>query len=243
MKLRTIALGTLFSLGLVALAVGTLQRREGAAQTQQEGSGALANSAESSALELPSNPGHQPGADSMGGGVYGVVAATPFRLKSGYRHDWSAENPYVSGGWLVVLLVEPSMVHPRQTQEPVLMGGDMPLERINQGELSGHVVAILPAKLDASGLPPALDSIEFYFATPQLPEQLDRSRAAFELERAQQKGTVPFGAESVSEARAVGGQALQLQGRLELIEAAAKWISRFASDEHELAEILSNQRG
>lgn len=243
MKLRTIALGTLFSLGLVAIAVGTFQRGEGAGQTQDEGSGALLNSAESAALESESNSAQQSGADTQGSGVYGVVAAAPFRLKNGYRHDWSAENPYVNGGWLVVLLVEPSMVHPRQTQEPVLMGGKMPLERINQGEQSGHVVGILPAKLDAEGLPPSLDTIEFYFATPQLPEQLDRSRAAFELERAQQRGTLPFAAESVAGARAVGGQALQLEGRLELIEAAAKWISRFASDEHELAEILSNQRG
>lgn len=242
MKLRTIGMGTLFSLGMVALAVGTLQYKQGAAQGLGERR-ALSNSVESSSPGTAAGQVQVSDADAFDDGVYGVVAAAPFRLKKGYRHDWSAENPLVHGGWLVVLVVDPSMVHARQTEEPVLMGGLMPLERINRGEESGHVIAILPAKLDAAGLPPALDTIEFYFAAPQLPERLDRSRASFELERAKQRGSSAFTAESVAEARAAGGQELKLEGRLELIEQAGKWISRYATDEHELAEILANQRG
>jgi len=134
------------------------------------------------------------------GGVT-LIEARPFTLQVPYIHDWRAERPQVSAGVLLVLGVDPDLVHPRQGLEPVLYVGDQTAERVNAGHESGHVIAIVPAPVDAQGHV-ALDlaTAPIYFGAPALPEQVDAATVAKERAAAQARGIAPPTAEQVATA-------------------------------------------
>jgi hypothetical protein len=136
------------------------------------------------------------------GGVV-LVHARPFTLDRAYVHDWRAERPTVAGGLLLVLAVDPDLVHPRQVAEPVLYVGGQTAERINVGARSGHVVAVVPAPLDARGrVQLDLTQTPIFFGEPMLPEQVDADRAAQELASALAAGIAPPSADAVAAALA-----------------------------------------
>lgn len=132
------------------------------------------------------------------GGVT-LIAARPFTLEVPYVHDWRAERPLVSSGVVLVLGVDPDLVHPRQGFEPVLYVGDQTAERLNAGHESGHLIAIVPAPVDAQGRV-ALDLAQapIFFGTPALPEQVDAATVAQELAAARARGVAAPAAQAVA---------------------------------------------
>jgi hypothetical protein len=126
-------------------------------------------------------------------GVHRIVSAQPFVLDEAWAHVWRKEQPRFDAGWLVVLEVDPTLVEPKQNLEPVLYAGDQTVERVNHGQESGRVVAIVPCERDARGLP-ALDLTRtpFWFGTPDLPERVDAAMIHAERARADAKGLAPI---------------------------------------------------
>lgn len=103
-----------------------------------------------------------------------LVHARPFVTQTPFVHDWRAERPSVDAGWLVVLSVaDRELLVPRQLAEPVLYGGPETLQRLNTGEHSGHVVAILPSPRDGDRPLVDLGATVFAHGAPALPESLD----------------------------------------------------------------------
>ena len=87
----------------------------------------------------------------------------------------------VSSGTLVVLEVDPALVIPRNTLEPVLYAGNIPVQRLNHGDKSGRVIGIVPGNIDVTTMP-------VWFGTPQLPERVTTAMAETERTRAEKAG-------------------------------------------------------
>ncbi len=102
--------------------------------------------------EVPSTPA----------AVDGILLAQPFTLDEPYEFAWQAEHPMVSSGMILVLEVNPDLVLPRQTLEPVLYVGNSTAERVNNGYPSGKVVAIVPGTVNLASAP-------IWFGEPALP--------------------------------------------------------------------------
>ncbi|MDP6518267.1 MAG: hypothetical protein QF724_07435 [Planctomycetota bacterium] len=188
------------------------------------------------ALVRGARPGPAPPLAAPETPVNGVLYARHFTLAQPYPHTWRAERPLVSSGYLVVLDIEREYLVPRQGLEPVLILGEQTVERINNGDGSGHLVAIVP---DAHLLRDA-DRVEqrdlaerrSFFATPALPEEVDGAWIAAQVERA--ASLAPLGA-SAREALAAGTSPVQLEDRVALEHLAAELIMRYAPDESEQA--------
>ncbi|MDZ4771685.1 MAG: hypothetical protein SGI72_00985 [Planctomycetota bacterium] len=127
------------------------------------------------------------------GGVHAIVVATPFTLQKAWTHEWRAEKPTFDAGWLVVLEVDTGLVQPTQMEEPVLYAGTETVERINHGEQSGRVIAIVPSKRNRDGtLALDLASTPIWFGARELPERIDAVRVAAEVAKAEQLGVTPL---------------------------------------------------
>ena len=87
----------------------------------------------------------------------------------------------VSSGTLVVLEVDPALVVPRNTLEPVLYAGNVPVQRLNHGNKSGRVIALIPGNIDVTTMP-------IWFGTPELPGRVTTAMAETERARAQKAG-------------------------------------------------------
>jgi hypothetical protein len=136
---------------------------------------------------LPDEPPALPAVTPVGG--VDILYAQPFTTDVPWTHTWRAEQPKVQAGWVLVLAVDPNLVVPRQSAEPILFVGDQTAERVNQGDQSGHVIAIVPAPLDASGAVAFdLSHAPIYFGAPGLPEQVTAAKAKAELDAAVQRG-------------------------------------------------------
>lgn len=121
-----------------------------------------------------------------------VLYARPFTLQAPAIHAWEAAQPRYDAGWVVVLAVDPRLVQPRQTAEPILYVGDRTAERVNFGHESGRVVAIVPSARDASGrVALDLSAAPVFFGAAGLPEQVDAAQAAAELSAARARGVQP----------------------------------------------------
>jgi len=134
--------------------------------------------------------------------VVTVVHVRPFVTNEPFTHWWRAERPSFDAGLLLVLEVsDPTLIHPRQTAEPVLFVGDQTVERLNSGYESGHLVALLPAARNAQGgVDVDLSRLPIYFDLPALPESIDGPAAQAALARALAAG---IGAQSAEELAAV----------------------------------------
>lgn len=167
-----------------------------------------------------------------------VVSATPFRLQQPAIHAWSAEQLQYDAGLLLVLAVDDSeLLVRRQVAEPVLYVGAMPVERINDGRISGHVVALLPSVTGADGGVAAAGSERLAFlGQPALPEQIDARMAAAELARAQAAGL------PVSRLGDADVEPLLFPDRGELGAFSATLVAQYAPDEQDLVRGLSVPR-
>jgi len=174
-------------------------------------------------------------------GATKVLAASPVSIDSPFEFDWRLERPSVSGGWLLVLEVDPDLVFPQQTAEPVLFVGDQVAQRINVGWTSGRVVAFVPSAREEVTGQLKLDLLKapIWFGTPRLPEQISQSMIEQERAAATAAGIRAFGAAEITRARSAGGAGEKHVADLDglMIEAAAL-IDLYAADEMELAELL-----
>jgi hypothetical protein len=166
--------------------------------------------------------------------VLDIMYARPFALERGYVHTWRKECPLVTEGYILVLKVDPALVYPRQTAEPVLYVGDTTAQRINVGYPSGRLVVIVPCKLAEFDLKKTL----IWFGTPELPERCTAKTIADQREKALKAGLQPLAAAKVDAARAQGGDRLSAKDDYELLRQLAPLIKQYAPDETERADNL-----
>lgn len=172
--------------------------------------------------------------------VLGLLHAEPFHLATPYTHSWRAERPSVSSGWLLVLAVDPEVVVPRQTAEPVLVVGLQTAERINHGDVSSRLVVIVPATFDAARGLPDLDPARApaWFAAPALPEQTDAAALARAAQSARSAGVQPLEAGPRTRPGAVSQRLTVLPDRTALERHAAELVALWSPEEFELARAL-----
>jgi hypothetical protein len=159
-----------------------------------------------------------------------VVYVRQFILEEGYTHLWSKEKPFVQSGYLLVLIVDPGLVLPRQSLEPVLYVGTQTAQRINSGYNSGHVVAIVPGNLN-------LDNMLIWFGTPELPERISSNTIRLERKKALTMGIKPVPDEKINTALKNGGKPLKLKNLKELLQGEiARLILQYSPQEKQLAQ-------
>ena len=168
--------------------------------------------------------------------VHSILAALPIDITTSFAHDWSAERTQVSSGWLLTLEVNPELLVLHQSADPVLYVGDLAVERINHGNVSGRVIVLVPERIDLTTAP-------IYFGAAALPESVDASTRKLELTRATNAGAKPFAASALESAfeRGLSGsdtETVEFQDRRAVLEFAAQWIFEFAPEESELAKDL-----
>ena len=159
-----------------------------------------------------------------------VVYARPFRLDEGYKFEWCAERPLVTEGYVLVLKVNPDLVYARQALEPVLYVGNTTAERVNQGNPSGYVVAIVPGPVDKIDL----SQTRIWFGTPELPERCTSNTIAAENVKAARAAIQPLPAEQVKAAQKVGGDVLRAADRYTLRRELAGLIQKYSPEEKDL---------
>lgn len=165
--------------------------------------------------------------------VQDIVFAQPFVLEQGEATTWRAEKPVVSSGYILVLKVNPDLVYPRQTAEPVLYVGDTTAERMNVGYRSGYVVAVVGA--DVTGEQAMdLSKVKIWFGTPELPERVDANRVAQESALADAAGIKPFSADKI-QALLAQNETLREANKAGILDDVAALIRRFSPQEDELA--------
>jgi len=161
-----------------------------------------------------------------------LLFARPFTLQEGFLFDWRQEKLLVKEGFLLVLEVDPDLVYPRQTLEPVLFVGDQTAQRLNVGYISGRVIAVVPHPGDLAHI---------WFGTPQFPEDVTAEIITGEKNLANDNSIIPISTGTVKTALERGGAPLLVSNFNTLLEEAARLIYLYAPDEDELAEILASQ--
>jgi hypothetical protein len=157
--------------------------------------------------------------------VLDILVIQPFRLKAAYSYDWLESRPLVSEGLLVVLRVDPSYVVPRNTAEPVLYAGDRTVQRLNQGQLSGYVIGIIPGDVDLAAAP-------IWFGRPELPERVTPEVIQGERALADSAGIKPFSPDKIAGARL---EAIDVDDLPALLRGpAADLVLKFSPDEKDL---------
>jgi hypothetical protein len=163
-------------------------------------------------------------------GVDEVVYARPFALHDGFRFDWCNEPHQVSKGTILVLKVNPNLVIPRQTEEPVLYVGNQTAMRLNQGNESGHVIAIVPGDVDLTKDP-------IWFGTPSLPVRADAATIKAEREKAEKAGIKPLTADKARAAEAKGGECLRSADMSAMLrDTLSGLVEQYSPQEKTLAE-------
>jgi hypothetical protein len=159
--------------------------------------------------------------------VTDLVFARPFTLAQGYKYDWSKDGPIVTSGTLVVLKVNPDLVVPRNTAEPVLYAGSQSVQRLNDGHESGHVIAIIPGEIDLTKSP-------IWFGRPGLPERVTAQTIRTERALADAAKIQPFAAEKV---HSVTKERLQVSDLSSLLrDYVADLVLAFSPQEKSLAD-------
>jgi hypothetical protein len=157
-----------------------------------------------------------------------VVYARPFTLNDSFRFDWCSEAVQVSQGTILVLKVNPNLVIPRQIAEPVLYAGNRTAMRLNQGDKSGFVVAVVPGEVDLTKDP-------VWFGTPELPERVNAARIRAERQQAEKAGIKPLSTEQAKAALANGGGWINVQDMSALLrDTVSKLIEQYSPQEKEL---------
>lgn len=122
--------------------------------------------------------------------VEDLVYMRPFTLSQGYR--WSSVNdePETDRGVIVVLRVDPKLVIPRNSPSPILYAGDRMLQALNFGHTSGHVIGLLPGKVD-------LSETLIWFGPPTAPSRVTPKSIRVERAQAEEAGIHPFSTEKI----------------------------------------------
>jgi len=146
------------------------------------------------------------------------------------RFDWCKEPFDLNRGTILVLKVKPELVIPRQSEEPVLYVGRQTAMRLNHGNESGHVIAVVPGDVDLTKDP-------IWFGTPALPERVDEATIKTECAKAQQAGIKALSAEQARAAQARGGTRLNASNMQVLLsDTISGLIEQYSPQEKRLAE-------
>ncbi len=163
--------------------------------------------------------------------VTDVVYARPFTLNDGFRYDWCNEPFQVSQGTILVLKVDPRLVIPRQIGEPVLYVGNSAAMRLNQGDKSGYVIAVVPGQVD-------LTKDLVWFGTPEMPEGVNAARVQAERQQAEKAGIKPLSAEKAKAATDAGGACVNARDMSGLLrDTIGSLVEQYSPQEKELVEI------
>lgn len=173
--------------------------------------------------------------------VQDIVFAQPFTLDQGEVSTWRADKPMVTSGYIIVLKVNPDLVYPRQTAEPVLYVGDTTAERMNVGYRSGHVVAVVGADITGNAAMD-LSKVKIWFGTPELPERVDPTRIAQESALADAAGIKPFSADKIAGLLAQN-ETLTEPNKAGILNEVAALIRQFSPQEEDLAVALDVSSG
>ena len=156
-----------------------------------------------------------------------ILFARPFTLATPYRNEWSKERPVVSTGTLVVVEVNPALVRRTDDLEPVLYAGNTTVMRLNHGDKSGRVIAIIPGTVDLTSAP-------IWFGSPQLPERVTAADVRAERQRAEKAGVRPFPASRIVAVQKPPVSATDLAALLR--DVAAALVEQYSPDEKQLAD-------
>jgi len=176
------------------------------------------------AFSSPGHPSLATTASPPAPPAIGVLHAQRFELAQPARHWWRSGGPLYRSGWLLVLKVERDLVQPRQSLEPVLYVGGETAERVNIGNQSGAVVAIVPGNFFLVDAP-------IFFGAPALPEEISYRDVQSELARAERLGVRPA---PDAEVGAVLAAPLQLADAAELRRKAIDLVARWSPQEQDL---------
>ena len=159
-----------------------------------------------------------------------VVYARPFTLNDGFRFDWTNEPFQVTKGTILVLKVDPKLVIARQLEEPVLYVGNQTAMRLNQGDQSGYVVAVVPGDVDLTKDP-------VWFGTPELPERINAARIQAERQQAEKAGIKALSAEKAKVATDNGGSRVSAQDMSSLLrDTISTLVEKYSPQEKSAAE-------
>jgi hypothetical protein len=162
--------------------------------------------------------------------VDAVVYAKAFTLNDSFRYDWSNEPQQVSQGTILVLKVNPVLVIPRQLEEPVLYVGTQAAMRLNQGDKSGYVIAVVPGDVD-------LTKDLVWFGTPGLPGRTDAAHIQNELQKAEKAGIKPLTAAQAKAATDKGGARANMQDMSAMLRGLiGDLVEQYSPQEKYLAE-------
>src|SRR6185503_3949290 len=155
-----------------------------------------------------------------------ILDAQPFAVDEPFVHEWRAEKPLVSAGYLLALKVDPDLARPRQTYEAVLYVGEQTAERCNWPEEGGVMIVVVPAPLDPEGrVALDLDRTPIWFGSLELPERVGAARVAQELAIARAAG---IGAAKTSVDLRAARDAIHARTRWELQPYVEDWIERYS---------------
>jgi len=122
--------------------------------------------------------------------IINIEVVQPFRLEQSFKFGWARNTPDVQSGLLVVFKVNPELVVPKNALEPVLYAGNLTVQRLNQGDKSGFVLAIIPEQIDLTKEP-------VWFGSPALPERIGPKWIEEERSRAEKTGIEPVQATEI----------------------------------------------
>jgi len=159
--------------------------------------------------------------------VKDILAILPFTLKTPYTNTWSKDRATVSSGVLIVLEVDPALVVPRNSLEPVLYAGNTVVHRLNHGHLSGRVIGIIPDNID-------LSNVLIWFGSPELPERVTQVMVETERARAAEARLHPFPKAKIVSVQRPSIVEKDLAGLLRTV--VADIVYEFSPQEKDLAE-------
>jgi hypothetical protein len=175
-----------------------------------------------------------------------LVYAQPYRVVEPYRFTWmnEADAPMVKSGWIVAVASDPTIANPQATHDELLFVGAVPVERVNNGAVSGIVVGFVPSPLGADGEPTLdLTTAPIYWAKPEiLPEALRTADVLHVLGEATKAGVTAQTATAVAGAREQGGQVVDVDTLGELYRYSATLLQRYAPEETDLISGLTAQK-
>lgn len=166
--------------------------------------------------------------------VKDIVYARSFTVEQGEINYWRAEKPEIVSGYIIVIEVNPDLVYPRQSAEPVLYVGDQTAQRLNVGYESGFVVALVPGELEGDSKLD-LTTAPIWFGTPELPERVDADRIRQEKALAVNVGIKPFDAEKIEKVLAEGGETMAEETLAGVLEVVADLVDEYSPQEADLA--------
>lgn len=159
--------------------------------------------------------------------VRSILVAQPFTLQTPFTNTFSKAREKVSSGVLIVVEVDPALVVPRNSLEPVLYAGNVAVQRLNHGERSGRVIGIVPGTINLASAP-------IWFGTPELPERVTQNTVQYERGLAEKAGVRAFTADRLSSIQRPVIAAQDLATLLRTV--AADLVYQYSPQEKELAD-------